>query len=115
MIASFAEATAGSTEPQFLGPYGALSAELSRRRGDIEAARAAIDEMLDRIEYCSKKWSGSPALAAAGLRMEGDAGQLARDRSDEDAARTGEREPTLCSSAPGSRLSPGGPWRSPSS
>jgi ATP/maltotriose-dependent transcriptional regulator MalT len=85
-IDALREATVGSTEPQFLGPYGALSAELARRAGDLEAARRAIDEGLDRIEYCSDDVVRISALAVAGLRVEGDAGQLARDRRDADAS-----------------------------
>jgi ATP/maltotriose-dependent transcriptional regulator MalT len=85
-IDALREATVGSTEPQFLGPYGALSAELARRAGDLEAARRAVDEGLDRIEYCSDDVVRISALAVAGLRVEGDAGQLARDRRDEDAS-----------------------------
>uniref|UniRef100_UPI0039791FCD hypothetical protein n=1 Tax=Salmonella sp. SAL4450 TaxID=3159905 RepID=UPI0039791FCD len=40
-------------EPQFLGVMGALRAELERRAGDLEAARAAIRRALDRIETCT--------------------------------------------------------------
>ena len=84
-IGALREATVGSTEPQFLGPYGVLSSELARRAGDIDAARTAVDEGLDRIEYCSEDVVRISALAVAGLRVEGDAGQLARDRRDEEA------------------------------
>jgi ATP/maltotriose-dependent transcriptional regulator MalT len=83
-ILALREATAGSTEPQFLGPYGVLSSELARRAGDIEAARSAVDDALDRIEYCSEDVLRIASLAVAGLRVEGDAGQLARDRRDEE-------------------------------
>jgi DNA-binding CsgD family transcriptional regulator len=84
-IAALGEAVQGSTEPQFLGPYGVLSSELARRAGDIDSARAAVDEGLDRIEYCSEDVVRISALAVAGLRVEGDAGQLARDRRHEEA------------------------------
>ena len=84
-ITALSEAVEGSTEPQFVGPYGVLSSELARRRGHIDAARAAVDEGLDRIEYCSEDVVRISALAVAGLRVEGDAGQLARDRRDEEA------------------------------
>ena len=86
-VASLHEATAGSTEPQFLGPYGVLSSELARRAGDIDAARHAVDDALDRIEYCSEDVVRISALAVAGLRVEGDAGQLARDRREDEATR----------------------------
>jgi DNA-binding CsgD family transcriptional regulator len=84
-IAVLARATAGLSEPQFVGTHGVLSAELSRRRGDTKAARAVVDDALDRIEYCSEDVVRIAALTVAGLRVEGDAGQDARDRRDEEA------------------------------
>jgi DNA-binding CsgD family transcriptional regulator len=75
----------GSTEPQFVAPLGICAAELARRRGEFEAARAAIDEALDQIEYCSEDFIRITALSRAGVRVEADAGQLARDRRDDDA------------------------------
>src|SRR5829696_3973866 len=84
-IAILERATADLTEPQFVGMHGILSGELSRRRGDIEAARAVIDDALDRIEYCSEDVVRIAALAVMGLRVEGDAGEAARDRRDEEA------------------------------
>ena len=75
---------AGMTEPQFVGPHGIMRAELARRNGDIDSARAAIDDTIDRIEYCSDDLVRITAAAATGLRVEGDAGQLARDRQDAD-------------------------------
>ena len=65
--------------------HGILSGELSRRRGDIDAARAVIDDALDRIEFCSEDVVRVAALAVMGLRVEGDAGEAARDRRDEEA------------------------------
>jgi DNA-binding CsgD family transcriptional regulator len=84
-------ATAALTEPQFVGTHGVLSAELSRRRGDHDAARATVDDALDRIEYCSEDVVRIAALAVEGLRVEGDAGEAARDRRD-DAARAAARQ-----------------------
>jgi ATP/maltotriose-dependent transcriptional regulator MalT len=84
-IAALATATADLTEPQFVGMHGILSAELSRRGGDIDAARAVIDDALDRIEFCSEDVVRVAALAVMGLRVEGDAGEAARDRRDEEA------------------------------
>ena len=83
-ITALGEAVEGSTEPQFVGPHGVLSSEQARRAGDIDAARAAVDAALDRIEYCSEDVVRISALAVAGLRVEGDAGQVARDRRDDD-------------------------------
>ena len=69
-----------------MGPYGVMRAELLRRRGDLDGARAAVDDAMDRIEYCSEDIVRIAALAVAGLRVEGDAGELARDRRDEEAS-----------------------------
>jgi ATP/maltotriose-dependent transcriptional regulator MalT len=84
-VDGLARALRGSTEPQFVAPLGMFAAELARRRGDFEVARAAIDEALDQIEYCSDDFIRITALSAAGLRVEGDAGQVARDRRDPQA------------------------------
>ena len=84
-VDGLARALRGSTEPQFVAPLGMFASELARRRGEFEVARAAVDEALDQIEYCSDDFIRITALSAAGLRVEGDAGQLARDRRDPDA------------------------------
>ena len=84
-VETLGEATAGLREPQFVGMHGILSAELSRRRGELDAARAVIDDALDRIEFCSEDVVRVAALAVLGLRVEGDAGEAARDRRDPDA------------------------------
>jgi DNA-binding CsgD family transcriptional regulator len=78
-------ALAGTTEPQFVGPYGALRSELARRRGDIDGARAALDDAIDRIEYRSDDMVRITSVSATALRVEGDAAQLAHDRRDEEA------------------------------
>ncbi len=77
----------GSTEPQFVGPHALQRAELSRRRGELDAARGAIDQGLDRIECCSDDLFRIAALAAAGVRVEADAAQRARDLMDVAAER----------------------------
>jgi DNA-binding CsgD family transcriptional regulator len=85
-LAALGRATEELTEPQFVGPRGVLGAEFARRRGELDQARELIDDALDRIEYCSEDVVRIAALASTGLRVEGDAGQLARDRQDESAA-----------------------------
>jgi ATP/maltotriose-dependent transcriptional regulator MalT len=80
-------AVAGMTEPQFVGPHGIMRAELAERQGDIDRARAVIDATIDRLEYCSDDMARITAVCAAGLRVEGDAGQLARDRQDAEGQR----------------------------
>jgi DNA-binding CsgD family transcriptional regulator len=71
-----------STEPQFLAPLGAHRAELERRAGDVAAARAAVDEGLDRIEFCSDDLSRIAQVALAGVVVEADEAERARDRQD---------------------------------
>jgi DNA-binding CsgD family transcriptional regulator/tetratricopeptide (TPR) repeat protein len=75
-------AAVDSTEPQFLAPLGAYRAELERRAGDVDAARAAVDEALDRIEFCSDDVARIAIVALAGLQVEADAAERARDRQD---------------------------------
>jgi DNA-binding CsgD family transcriptional regulator/tetratricopeptide (TPR) repeat protein len=73
------EYVAQSSEPQFLGAWGALSAQLDLREGDIESARRAVDEALDRIEFCTEDASRIVRLSAVGVAIEADAAQRARD------------------------------------
>ncbi len=74
-----------STEPQFVGAYGWMRAELERRCGDVDAARAAVDHALDQIEYCSDDVTRIAGVAGVGVRVEADAAMLARDRRDAEA------------------------------
>jgi DNA-binding CsgD family transcriptional regulator len=71
-----------STEPQFLAPVGALEAELLRRRGDLGAARESVEVMLDRLEFCTEDVGRLGIVAAAGVAVEADAAQRARDLGD---------------------------------
>jgi ATP/maltotriose-dependent transcriptional regulator MalT len=76
-----------STEPQFLGPIAAYRAELERRAGDIGAARRAVDDGLDRMEFCTDDLARIAQVAIAGVQVEADEAQRARDRQDADAER----------------------------
>jgi DNA-binding CsgD family transcriptional regulator len=76
---------ADSSEPQFLGAWGTLSARLDLRTGDIEAARHAVDEALDRIEFCTEDASRIVRLSAVGVAIEADAAQRARDLGEDPA------------------------------
>jgi DNA-binding CsgD family transcriptional regulator/tetratricopeptide (TPR) repeat protein len=81
-----------STEPQFLAPIASGRAELERRAGDVAAARRAVDEGLDRMEFCTDDLARIAVVALAGVQVEADAAQLARDRHDADAEHVaGER------------------------
>jgi DNA-binding CsgD family transcriptional regulator/tetratricopeptide (TPR) repeat protein len=81
-LARAAELAVGSREPQYLGVLGALLAELATREGDVTAARAAVDEALDRIEFCSDDALRMAMVSAAGLTAEATAAQHARDLGD---------------------------------
>ena len=74
-----ADVAAESREPQWIGPLGALRAELERRGGDLDAARAAIEDALDRLDFCSQDVARMSRVAAAGVRVEADAAVRARD------------------------------------
>jgi DNA-binding CsgD family transcriptional regulator/tetratricopeptide (TPR) repeat protein len=78
---------ARSVEPQYISPAAALRAELERRAGDIDAARTAVDEGIDRIEFCSEDLLRLAQVSAAGVAVEADAAERARDRGDADEER----------------------------
>ncbi|HEX8855664.1 MAG TPA: AAA family ATPase, partial [Thermoleophilaceae bacterium] len=79
------EFVAESTEPQYLGTWGALRASLSLREGDIDAARAAVDEALDRIEFCSEDANRIVRLSAIGVAIEAAAIERERDLGEDTA------------------------------
>jgi DNA-binding CsgD family transcriptional regulator len=70
---------ASASEPQWIGAFGALAGELHRRRGELLPARSVIAEALDRIELCSDDVIRIARVSAAGVRVEADIAQRARD------------------------------------
>jgi ATP/maltotriose-dependent transcriptional regulator MalT len=77
---------ARSSEPQWIGAFGTLLAELRRRQRDLAGARAAVAQALDRIELCTDDVARIARVTAAGMRVEADIAQRARDlreRADE--------------------------------
>jgi DNA-binding CsgD family transcriptional regulator len=85
---------ARSSEPQWIGAFGTLKAECLRRRRDLVGARAAVANGLDRIELCTDDVMRIARVTAAGLRVEADIAQRARDlreRGDERDALTRAR------------------------
>jgi DNA-binding CsgD family transcriptional regulator len=74
-----------SLEPQFLAGCGALRGELERREGHLDAARAVVEEAIDRIEFCSEDGERLAEVACMGVRVEADAAERARDLGDGDA------------------------------
>jgi ATP/maltotriose-dependent transcriptional regulator MalT len=82
-LARLADPVAASAEPQWHGAYGALLAELRRRQGDLDGARAAVDDALDRIEFCTEDASRLARVSAAGVTVEADRAQRGRDLGDD--------------------------------
>ena len=78
---------AASTEPQWHGTFGALLGELNRRRGDLAAARAAVDQALDRLELCTDDVMRIARVTAVGLSVEADRTMVARDLGERADAR----------------------------
>ncbi len=76
-----------SLEPQYLAGSGALRGELERREGDLVAARAVVEDAIDRIEFCSEDGERLAEVACVGVRVEADAAERARDLGDEEAER----------------------------
>jgi DNA-binding CsgD family transcriptional regulator/tetratricopeptide (TPR) repeat protein len=85
VLAELGELAAESSEPQFVGPVAILTAELRRREGNLEKARAAIDHGLDLMEFCTDDAARVSAVAAWGVSVEADAAQRARDLGDGEA------------------------------
>jgi len=73
------ELVAHSSEPQWHGPFGALLAELRRRRHDLDGARTAIAEALDRLELCTDDVARIATVTAVGVRVEADIAERGRD------------------------------------
>jgi DNA-binding CsgD family transcriptional regulator len=57
-------------------------AELRRRTGDVDAARAAVERWLERIEPGSDDAAGVSALGLASVTVEADIAECARDLGD---------------------------------
>jgi DNA-binding CsgD family transcriptional regulator len=68
-----------SSEPQWIGLYGALAAELAARRGDLERARAVVQNALDRMEVCTDDVMRIARVSGMAVQVEADRAQRARD------------------------------------
>jgi DNA-binding CsgD family transcriptional regulator/tetratricopeptide (TPR) repeat protein len=86
-LAEAAQLSVGMDEPQFTGVLGALGAELERREGDLGAAREAVQNALDRLETCTDDAARLARVTAAGITVEADAAQRARDLGEAEAER----------------------------
>jgi len=74
-----------SLEPQFVAVAGVLRAELDRRSGEAICAREAVEDALERLEFCSDDTVRLGRLAVTGVAIEADLAQRARDLGDADA------------------------------
>jgi predicted ATPase/DNA-binding CsgD family transcriptional regulator len=68
-----------STEPQWIGIHGCLLGELLARQHDLDGARTAVEQALDRIELCTDDVMRISRVSAVGARIEADRAQRARD------------------------------------
>jgi DNA-binding CsgD family transcriptional regulator len=78
---------AASSEPQWIGLFGSLRAELDRRRHDLQEARAAVAQALDRIELCTDDVMRIARVTGIGMVVEADCAQRARDLREPKAER----------------------------
>ena len=68
-----------SNQPQWIGLYGALRADLLVRRRDLAGAQRAVQHTLDRLEICTDDVSGIAWVSCVGLCVEADRAQRAAD------------------------------------
>jgi DNA-binding CsgD family transcriptional regulator len=76
-----------SDQPQFIGLFGALCAELRRRRRDLGGARTAVQNALDRLELCTDDVMRIASVTAVGMHVEADWAQRGRDLRERGAVR----------------------------
>lgn len=98
-----------STEPQFLAPYGVLLAQLRRRTGELDAALAAAEETLDRLEFCTEDVMRLARISVVGVAVEADRAQRARDLGDPEAERAAVQGAEIMWARAAAAASGGGP------
>ena len=79
---SVADLVAESIEPQWIGLFGTVAADVHARRGELEAAQADVARALDRMEVCTDDIARIAAVSLTGVRVEADRAQRARDLGD---------------------------------
>ena len=82
LLDGIAEAIAITTEPQWIGAYGAFRAELHARRGELDDARRYAEQGLGRLEICTDDAIRIARLSASAVAVEADRAQRARDLRD---------------------------------
>ncbi len=81
-LESVADLVRESIEPQWIGVFGAVAGELHARCGELELAQRAVQDGLDRMEVCTDDIARIARVSLAGLRVEADRAQRARDLGD---------------------------------
>ncbi|HEY4825245.1 MAG TPA: AAA family ATPase [Solirubrobacteraceae bacterium] len=74
-------------EAQFVGVLGAHRAELERREGELDAARRAVGDTIDRLRTSPEERIRLARVRAVGTAIEADAAQRARDLGDPEGER----------------------------
>ena len=82
LLDGIGDAIAMTSEPQWIGGYGSLRAELHVRRGELDDARRHAEEGLGRIEVCTEDTIRIARLSAAAVGVEAARAQRARDLRD---------------------------------
>ena len=82
LLDTIAEGIAITTEPQWIGAYGSLRAELHARRGELDDARRYAEQGLGRLEVCTDDAIRIARLSAVAVAVEADRAQRARDLRD---------------------------------
>ncbi|HET8977459.1 MAG TPA: AAA family ATPase [Solirubrobacteraceae bacterium] len=77
-----ADLVSASSEPQWIGLYGALQGVLLARRRDLEGARSAVQEALDRMELCTDDVMRIARVSVIGVQVEAERALRARDLRD---------------------------------
>jgi DNA-binding CsgD family transcriptional regulator len=74
-------------EPQYIALLATLQADVAVRAGDLDAARAAIDRGIDRIQFCSEDGIRIALAAAVGIGVEAEIAERARDLGEDEPER----------------------------
>lgn len=74
-------------EAQLIAELAVLAAELETRCGEHERARRAVDDGIDRIQFCSEDGARVALVAAAAVTVEAEIAERARDLSEAELVR----------------------------
>jgi DNA-binding CsgD family transcriptional regulator len=98
-----------ATEPQWIGWFGALRAELLRREHGLAEARETVEHALGRLEVCTDDVMRIARVSAAGARVEADIAERARDLRERAVEREAVARARIHDSRLGAAAQEGGP------